>query len=93
MSQLRVILRTASYHAKKCLHYRLDASVGIFIIIDGVDGVWALLVRGRGVGASDVCGSRSCREVDRRGLRLIDRNLDGRRVQRVHWGHRWVQFW
>lgn len=57
-----------------------DATVGIFIVINRVDGVWALLARGSGIGASDVCGGRSCGEVGTRGLRLLVGEVSGGRV-------------
>lgn len=48
---------------RKDLLHGSDTSVGIFVVVNRVDGVWALLARGSGIRASGVRGSRWCREV------------------------------
>jgi hypothetical protein len=74
VTQLRGIQRTASCHERVC-SINSDTCVSVFIVVNSVDSVWTLLVRGRGVGASDMSRGRKGRKVGGGGVRLNAWNL------------------
>ena len=64
---------------KSACSVRSDASIGVFVVVNGIDGIGAP-PGGSGGGVNNVSGSRSCGEIGGGSLRLFGWEFKGNGV-------------